>query len=187
MTNPTLPGSGGGGGSLSAGEAHIGEVSGSTAVILGNFTRPANTTAYASGQLVANSTTAGSVVPVTLAVSRINDGPFTIPRIRLKKSNNSLTNAQFRVHLYRNSPTIANGDGATWSTTESEYLGSFDVTMDRSFTDLAKGIGIPNNGSAVIGVPASGTVNIFALIEARAAYTPVSGEVFTISAEVLRD
>lgn len=169
------------------GENHIGEVAGNTATVTGTFTRPADTNVYASADLVANSTTAGSVVPVTLAVSRANDKPFTIPRLRLKKSSNILTNASFRVHLYRNSPTIANGDNGAWSTTESEYLGAFDITMDKAFTDLAKGIGVPSVGSAIISVPASGTVNIFALIEARAAYTPISGEVFTITAEVLRD
>jgi hypothetical protein len=33
-----------------------------------SFTRPNNTTAYASGQLVANSTTAGSVAPMAFVL-----------------------------------------------------------------------------------------------------------------------
>jgi len=47
-----------------------------------SFTRPANTTAYADGDLVANSATAASVVPLTFTSSRVV-GHGTIARVRL--------------------------------------------------------------------------------------------------------
>jgi hypothetical protein len=160
--------------------------SGGFATVGATVTRPADTTAYAIGDLVANSTTAGSVVPMTIAVSRLIDKDFSILRARLKKTGTSITNAQFRVHLYKDTPTCTNGDNSAWLTTESTYLGGLDVTMDKVFSDFAKGIGAANTAPAISGLPSVGTVDIFALIEARAAYTPVSAEVFTLTLEVLQ-
>ena len=53
-----------------------------------SFTRPADTTAYASGDLVANSTTAGSVIPMTFVIRPENRGSM-IRRARIKKSGTS--------------------------------------------------------------------------------------------------
>lgn len=171
---------------LGAGSNRIGKVGADVDIVGGNFTRPNDTNAYASGDLVANSTTAGSVVPITITASLANDGKVAIPRVRLKKSGAVLTNASFRVHLYKASPTCTNGDNGAWLTTESTYIGAFDVTMDRAFSDAAKGTGVPLNGNFVIAEMASGTMTIFALIEARAAYTPAAQEVFTLAAEVIQ-
>jgi hypothetical protein len=154
-----------------------------------NFTRPADTTAYASGDLVANSTTAGSVVPMTFAVTRASGGTGAIVRARLKKTTTGVTNAAFRVHLHKNAPTYSNGDNGAWLTTESLYLGSFDITMDRVFSDGAKGIGIPvtGNGQPILFDAATGSQNIYAEIEARGAYTPGNAEVFTLTLEVVQN
>lgn len=160
---------------------------GYTTIAGGTFTRPANTTAYASGQLVANSTTAGSVVPITITgASRATAGTGMIRRVRLSKSSTGLTNAQFRVHVYRDLPTVTNGDGGAWLTTHSTYIGCFDVTMDKAFTDAAKGTGAPCVGSE-INFDTSGSANLYSLIEARAAYTPVSAETFTAAFEILQN
>lgn len=172
------------GGSSSTG---VVTVSGTTAVVGGSSTRPADTTAYASGDLVANSVTAGSVVPITVAAGRVVNGTGMVRRVRLKKSGAVLTNAQFRVHLYKDTPTVTNGDNMAWLSTESNYLGACDVTMDQAFSNAAKGIGVPNAGSDINFDCSSGTANIFALIEARAAYTPASAEVFTLAVEVLQN
>ena len=143
-----------------------------------SFTRPADTTAYAAGDLVANSTTAGSVAPVALQGAVEAGGPRLIRRLKLRKSGTGVSNASFRVHLYSTSPTAANGDNAAWSTSGvAGYLGALDVTIDRAFTDGAAGFGVPVAGSEIT-VDAAGA--IFALVEARAAYTPVSAEVFTL-------
>lgn len=174
------------GGALTAGEAHIGEIGGNSAVVAASFTRPANTTAYAIGQLVANTTTVASVTPLALSVARKTGGTGRITRARLTKSGPSLTNASFRIHLHRAAPTPSNGDGGTWLTTESTYVGSLDVIMDKAFVDGAKGIGVPSTG-AYITFDTSGSTNLFALVEARAAYTPLSGELFTLALEADRD
>lgn len=171
----------------SSNETHIGSVGGMAQIVGGTFTRPSDTTAYASGDLVANSVTAGSVVPITVNAARITNGTGMIRRVRLLKSSTSTTNASFRVHFYRNSPTPTNGDNGAWLTTESIYIGSVDITIDKVFSDGAKGIGTPNNGSEINFDASANTNKIFALIEARAAYTPASAEVFTLAVEVLQN
>lgn len=168
-------------------ENHIGEIGGNSAVVRATMTRPNDTNTYASGDLVANNTAAGSVVPIVLAVARAADKTVVIPRIRLKKSGTSVVNAVFRAHAYKDSPTVSNGDNGAWLTTESNYIGYMDITMDRVFSDAAKGFGVPAVGSQWILDPSTGTQNIFILLEARAAYTPAAQEVFTVAAECLRD
>jgi hypothetical protein len=74
---------------------------GKSALISASFTRPADTTAYASGDLVANSTTAGSVAPLTFSnVVRVNGAGGLVRRAKLRKTGTSTTNASFRIHFY---------------------------------------------------------------------------------------
>lgn len=148
------------------------------------FTRPATTPTYASGQLIAN---AGTAVPMVFAVSRVADKGFMIRRCRVKKTNLLLTGAVFRLHLYKQKPTPSNNDTGVWLTDEKEYLGSFDITMDRVFTDFAKGFGIPSVGNEIAGTPDATTGNIYGLLEARGAYVGGNAEIFTITLEVLQD
>lgn len=162
-------------------------VSGAAAVLSDDFTRPADTTAYASGDLVANSTTAGSVTPLSWSAARASGLTAVIRRARVKKSGTSTTNASFRLHLYNADPSastgIANGDNGAWSTKIAGYLGAIDVTVDKAFTDAAAGIGVPNSGTDITFTPGTGQT-IYGLLEARGAYTPGSAEVFTVELEV---
>lgn len=154
----------------------------------GSFTRPADTTAYASGDLVANSTTAGSVAAVELThIGHTVAGGGVVRRVVLRKSGTSTTNADFRVHLMRADPaTVTNGDNGAFSVSGvADYLGAFDVTIGQAFTDGAYGSGAPNTGSEVMIRLAPATRSIWALVEARAAYTPASAEVFTIGVDVI--
>ena len=151
------------------------------------FTRPANTTAYSSGQLVANSTSSGAVTPMTLACGRAVGVGGKIYRVALQKSSVSITNAVFSVHLFTVSPVVANGDGGTWSPNNSaNYIGHFDVTMDRALSDGATGSAGPSAGNAIPFVPASGSVDLYALMEARGAYTPASAETFQLTLEMMQ-
>lgn len=147
-----------------------------------SFTRPADITAYASGDLVANSTTAASVVPMTFVIRPENFGS-TIRRVRIRKTSNNVSGSSFRLHLY-STPTIteANGDNGAWVTTAvANYIGSVDVTVDKAFTDGAQGAAAPTGDISY----QFGT--IYGLLEARGAYTPTSGEIFTVELEVLLD
>lgn len=175
-----------GGTALAAGETHVGEVGFPLTNPSANFNRVADTNAYASGDLVAQSTTAGSCTPLSWTAARTAAGSFSVRRARLKKSGTSITNAAFRLHLYLSSPTIANGDNAAWSTTHSGYLGAIDIVVDKAFTDGAAGNGMPNIGSDINVKLASGQT-IYGLLEARGAYTPASGETFTTELELFQN
>jgi hypothetical protein len=171
-----------------ASEAHLGQVGGAIANPSANFTRPNDTTAYASGDLVANSTTAGSVSAMTFTVARVSSGSVMLRRCRFQKSGTSVNNASFRVHLFASAPgTVTNGDNGAFSVSgAADYLGAFDVTVDRAFTDGALGFGNPVVGFE-IGIKLSSGTTIRGLIEARAAYTPVAQEVFTVGFDAYQD
>jgi hypothetical protein len=176
----------------SAVETHLGEVGGNSAVVVASFARPADTNAYASGDLVANNVTAGSVAPLVLSAARVADRTGVIRRGRLTKSSTGTANAIFRVHLYKDVPVPAAGDNGAFQTGGAlTYIGSMDFDMTsanaRAFSDGVKCIGVPNVGSEIIFDPKTGTTNIYALIEVRSAYVPVSGETFTLALEVFRD
>jgi len=179
----------------SHGEA-VGIVGSYTTIISANFTRPADTSVYASGDLVANSTTAASVVPMSFTVSRYNDGSGMIRRVILKKSGTTATLASFRLHLYRSDPStssgILNGDNGVWSTNFSNWLGDVDLDMTaatngRAFRDSDVAENSPGVGSELNFIPSAGTQTIYGLLEARAAYVPASAEVFTVYLEVLQN
>lgn len=165
------------------------------------FARPADILAYAVGDLVANSTVAGTVVPLAFAVSRVPRssgrrdpavGQQTmvsgrVTRARIRKSTNVLTAASFRLHLYAASPVPANGDNGVWSTNKAaEYLGHIDVTVDKAFTDGAAGHGAPAVGQSMAYRVAAGA-SIFGLLEARGAYGPGNAEAFDVTLDVCQD
>lgn len=161
------------------------------ALIAASFTRPADTAAYAVGDLVANSTTAGSVAAMTFAdVARAAGKGGKIVGARLAKSGTSITNASFRLHLYTATPigsgSPANGDNGAFSTSGvANYVGALDITCDRTFADGAFGRGQQLVGNFLDFVGAATT--LYGLLEARAAYTPASGEVFTVTLAVIPD
>jgi hypothetical protein len=167
-----------------AGENHLGEVGGSSVVAIGSLTRQANTTAYGANTAVQ----ASPAAPIALTVARKTAGTGRLSRLRLSKSGTSLTNAYFRVHLFKAAPSTLPSDAAAFVPSGAlDYIGAFPVTMTRTFTDGAKGIGTPEVGGAITFDAAAGSTSLYALIEATAAYTPVSGEMFTIALEADRD
>ena len=158
-----------------------------------SFTRPADTTAYTANDLVAGSTSvvAANSPGILDAVYDGADG-FRFDRVRLYKSNKSLTNASFRVHIFSSQPTWDVGDnGAGGAITAlaiadmSSHVGYVDITMDRaSATAGAYGMANPSSGAITV-KPGSNTA-IYVAVQATAAYTPVSGETFTIALEGIR-
>lgn len=149
------------------------------------ITRPADTTAYAAGDIIANSTTAGSIVPMQFPLGGNNmPGATRITRVRFAKSGTTNTLSQFRLHLYGSLPAAVNGDNAAWSTTgAANYLGSIDgPTTLNAFSDGCAGVGAAVAGSEILVRLNSGTV-IYGLLAALAAYVPASAETFTVTLE----
>jgi len=147
-----------------------------------SFTRPADTTAYSVGDLVANSTTAGSVVPLSWQPNLQRAG-FRVKGVRLRFDKSDVANAQFRVHLYSALPTfVTAGDNSAFATVVATGYASWLCSLDATlvFKDAAGAAGVALPGSAVIlpqALDAGATV--YGLIEALAAYTPKSASVIT--------
>ena len=149
------------------------------------ITRPNDTTTYASADLVANSTTAGSVTPFSFTIPasilpfvwRINGGLMTATA-----TSAPLANSTFRVHLFTTSPTVANGDNAAFSTTASysSWIGALDTTHTALGSGGTRGILGPVTAGVYPLVPAE-TATLYGLIEARAAYVPVAQTVFALT------
>lgn len=158
-----------------------------------SFTRPANTTAYAAGDLVANDTAFGSVTPLAFSNAVRTAGDCVrIDRARIFKSNTVLTNASFRLHLFEAIPVPSVGDNAAFNSSSAlattgalTYLGSIPITAGNSCSDGANGSGVPSVGTAITCAPSSGTT-IYGLLEVTAAYTPTSSETFTVILEGFR-
>lgn len=151
------------------------------------FTRPADTTAYASGDLVANSTTAGSVVALSFANVTLQTGyKARIKRIGLKSSGTAVTNGSFRIHLFDGGtvPTVANGDNGAIAiaTNIVGYLGSMDIAYTLAGAAGAMGW----SAAGEINFSSVSSKNLSGLIEARGAYTPASAETFNAYIEVDR-
>ncbi len=145
-----------------------------------SFTRPNDTTAYASGDLVANSTTAGSVTPLTFGVGR---GGIKIVGARIQKSDETdVANATFTLHLFGSSPTVANGDNGALSHSLSDKFGTIAFAIMTAATD--EGFTLANGGDSILPdglhwYTTSG--NIYGLITAQAAYAPAAQEVFGVT------
>lgn len=143
-----------------------------------NFTRPANTTAYAATDLVANSTVAGNVVPKVINDPRVqaNGTHFNfLRRCILKHSQASVTSSNFKLWLLNAVPAITNGDNSVIAgPTLAQIVDIIDMDVDNLVTG-AGAIGTAYFERGEIRLPSS----FYFLIEANAAYTPASAEVFT--------
>lgn len=149
------------------------------------FNRPADTAIYAIGDLIANNTSAGSVVPMAVT-TRSNGG--ILNRVRVKVNDTAWKAGTIRVHLFKDLPTVAVGDNGalnaseTYQFTESNYLGYVDVTLSQQTSDgYAKGFA---TWQVIFDVSGFG---LYALLEARTAVTPGSAKTFTLALEIASD
>lgn len=141
------------------------------------FTTPAGTTAYASNDLIANSATAGSVVPMTFAnVCRVPGGTGMVRRARFKTTDTGFAGQSVKLALYKSLPTVTNGDNGAWLSPDSEFIGTISVTASYHFSDYEKGIGAPDAGSEINFDCATGSQSIYGLEIAGGAITPVGAQ-----------
>jgi hypothetical protein len=155
------------------------------------FTRPADAIAYASGDAVADSTSAPTILTFPNVVDE-NGGLGVILSGVMKKSGAGVSNATFRLHLYSGSVTPTN-DNAPLSIAyadRAKYLGYLTFALQAAGSGMAFAVGtaVQESNGAPWPLPFACTDaadhsgdDIFGLLEVRGAYTPVSGEQFSIS------
>lgn len=149
------------------------------------ITRPADITAYADKDLVANSVTAGSVTPFVFSnVARGQGYRSRILRAGLLVSQALLANGTFRLHLFSSLPTVTNGDNGALDIASNlaSWLGYQEIVL----SVIGTGQGAFGWGAGQLG--SSGEINyqsgtayttLWGLLEAKAAYAPTSGMTLT--------
>ena len=157
--------------------------------------RLANTTAYATGQIIGGSATVASALNIMTfsGVSRTAGGVVRIERARLYKSNVSALGL-FQLVLFRASPTLAAADagalagnvavGNASSATRIVGRINFDMTGAMVGSDGAEVAGLPISGSGILCSPSGSAVDLYGVLIATGAYTPTSAETLSIVLEL---
>lgn len=175
---------------LNAGENHIGQVGGTLANPTSTLTRPNDTNAYAQNDLIASSTTAGSVVVPSITVTRIAAGSCAIRRLRLATNvTTGWGSASFTVRLWTTAPTYTNGDNGAYAvaTGSAGFLGAYSISISQ-WADGASGNGLPLVGNEVGIKLASGSIVYWDLqYTGSASLTPIAQQTFTLTAETYQD
>lgn len=151
------------------------------------LTLPATTTAYAIGQLVASSATAGSVVVPSFSIPN-SAGGFYVPRIRLSTNDSTSTAwglAVVKIDLWSAAPTFSGGDrtAVAVATGTAGHLAAYNCTMSAEYGDGAY---------AECGLSASPAIKLASgtsVFWTASVVTPGSGvtgasKVFTLTAEL---
>lgn len=153
-----------------------------------SFTRPLDTTAYAVGDLIANSTTAGDVVPVAFDLGVTE---ALIRGLDLHTTNTAIpASVTIRAHLFDAVPTFDAGDNDASGLSTSgvgavgcsgRHIGYIDVTPDTWLKTKASGQGGPSSGTVDIHFvsPDGASTTVWVVFEARTAFPPASGSVLT--------
>ena len=155
-------------------------VRGMTVSSVATITRPADTTAYAAKDAVANSTSAPVVLSFT-GIGRYNGQDGYIVKARLL-TNQAANVAQYRLHLFTAAPTAINDNAAytlLWAN-RAARIGVIDIgplSTEGTGSDAANGL------NADVRLPftcASTDSKLYGLLETLTAFTPASGQLFYI-------
>jgi hypothetical protein len=150
-----------------------------------SFARPSDTVTYASGDLVANSTTSGSIAPLSWAFP--SNAPGVVRAVRLTIDKSDISNASFRLHLLNATPTFAgSGDndavGTAVATGYDKLLVAFEGTLKTITADGAAGLLVSADSVSlpILKKPTAAVqTTLYGYLEARGAYVPKSGSVIT--------
>jgi hypothetical protein len=149
------------------------------------LTRPANTTAYVANQLIASSTTAGSVVVPSFAIAT-SAGGAVLSRVRLLSNVTSgWDGVSVTVRLWTAAPTYTNGDGGAYAvaTGAAGWIASFLIALSQYGDGAISASQLTAANEMAIKL-ASGTT-IYWDMQIMGAATPISGQTFTLTAELM--
>lgn len=142
-----------------------------------SFARPANTTAYAAGDGVTDSTSAPTPLSYSGATSAFRPATKLISA-RLVKSGTSTTSATFRLWLYKGAVSNVPNDNAAFAPAEADQgdlIGSIAFGTAVAGSDCVTYIGTL---SGDLRFNATSDNVIYGILEATGAYTPESAETF---------
>lgn len=159
--------------------------------ISASVTRPANTTAYSAGQVLANSTTAGTVVTFAQATKDTNGQAVINEAICIDEANQA-TKPDLELWLFDTAPAAEN-DAAAFAPTSAdlENLVAVIAFPVASFKVANAGSGVSGNvvcDQQNLGIPINtktGLNALYGIVVVRNAYTPISAEKFVFKVKVL--
>lgn len=149
-------------------------------------TRPGNTTAYAVGDVINESASAGTNITFTNAGQKNSRGGGVITQVVLADSASPDTLLSAELWLFTTAPT-ADNDNAAFSPTDAEVLNVISVIpLGNSFVGAASANTVFTSGYVHIPFVCDvNDTNIYGVLVARNAYTPIDAEVFTISLDIV--
>lgn len=163
---------------------------GYTTVISASKTRPSDTNAYAAGDVINESTSAGTVYTFT-GCARFTGGSGIISKVMIDDSAYVATTLQAELWLF-NATYTADNDNAVFTPTDAEsqtVVARIPVNI-AYVGDATSGAG-GNVGleSGVVNIPfvCNADANLYGVLVARNAYVPVSAEVFNIRLFIYQD
>lgn len=180
---------------LPAGENALGKVGSNTSVVGVEFTRPADTAAYAARDVVCNSTSSPTVI--TFAdFARVNQGSGIIVRARLFTDKKDVT-ASFRLHLFHTAPT-AIADNSPYTllyVNAANRIGQIDfpAMASEDATNSTASATMRPSSDGSFGPPnlwyqaASGSRAIYGVLETLSAFTPASEQKFHVQLAAIND
>jgi hypothetical protein len=149
-----------------------------------NFSSPSAHSAYGTSDLVANSETAGDVVPLTWDVSLVN-GAGQIKAVVVYTDDETVTNANFLLHIFRALPVPSVGDNGVYA------VGSVDQEIGSVACDLTTGATVTASDkmkrfaiTVPIGFQVGSDHKLYGLLHSQAAYDRDGVEVFGVALEI---
>ena len=163
-----------------------------TEVVEDSFTRPADTTAYADGDGMSDNTVVGSATVLEFdgCATSLN-GSGTVVSAMLFSSANKATKLEADLHLFDTEPGPL-ADNADADLTDAEALNiigtiPFDTWYETNATADAGGNAHSLGNKGIFGYRCTGAAKLWGVLIARNAYTPVSGEQFTVRLQLQLD
>lgn len=157
-------------------------VKGGLVVVSGEFTRPSDTTAYAIGDVIGNSTSAATPLEIS-GCARVNAGSGYIVRAAFIADQKSIT-PSVRVHVFNAAPTQSNDNAAhralyaDVSKRVGEFvLGPLSTPADTTNSTLSRAVDMNLRIPFVTG---GSTTSLYFIFEALTAFTPASAGKFTL-------
>ena len=158
-----------------------------TQLIETSYTRPADTTTYAAGDVVANSTSSAQVLTFQ-NIARAAGLGGVIQAAYLVDSAAQTLRPDFELFLFDVAPTMQQ-DNVAWAPTDSEMEKCQGVIrFPPGLFNVGNGNGIVDVGSLGKSFRCGSTVrDLYGVLVTRNAYVPISAEKFTVRLLVIQD
>lgn len=167
---------------LTNGTIGAGTITSPITVSTAGFTRPADTTTYAAGDVVCNSTSAPVVITFANAV-RSNAAGGVLNSVYMVDNANQTLPGVFELWLFHTTVTATN-DNTAWNISDANMLNTIGVVPLSASYAGNTGAGTAGNRvfmAPSLGIPfraAAGATSLYGVLIARNAYVPVDSENF---------